>query len=151
MLGMLFYLGGCFVVSALLTFMFVITKPIHARDEMRSWRTWIFMFLLTFLGPYGWTEYLTRANGDKLKAAVEDGLFSANIGGDMRYFRVVKFSEKEAKVIAVSKEPSDWGGTERPVVSMTIVPGKKSWELDSFKVVNSDSRNADGWTFPPFY
>lgn len=151
MLGMLFYAGGCFVVSAVLTFLFVVTRPIEARDEMRSWRTWIVMYILTFAAPYGYSEFLTRYYGMGLKDTVETALSEAGIGGELRYYRVIRLDENHAKVIAVNLEPADWGGTERPVVALSLLKTKKAWELDSYKVVNSDSRNADGWTFPPFY
>lgn len=151
MLGMLFYLGGCFLVSAVATFLYVITRPIEARDEMRSWRTWMVMYVLTFGGPYGYAEFLTRYYGEPMKDAVLDGLDLAGIQGDLKYYRLVKFGDNKARAIVVSQEPADWGGTERPVVALNLIKGKSGWEVDTYKVVNSDSRNADGWTFPPFY
>lgn len=151
MLGMMFYVAGCFFASAVMTFLYVVTRPIEARDEMRSWRTWGVMFVLAIAGPYGYADIMTRYVGPEIAPYVDEAVFEAGVEGKLRYYRIVKFDGKMARVIAVSEEPADWGGTERPVVAMSISKGKDGWELESVKVVHSDSRNADGWTFPPFF
>lgn len=151
MLGMMFYVAGCFVASAVLTFLLVVLRPIEARDEMRSWRTWLVMFVLTIAGPYIYADGLTRYVGPEIADSVDEAVWEAGVEGRLQYYRIVKFDGEKARVIAVSEEDADWGGTERPVVAMSLGKGKHGWEVESVKVVNSDSRNADGWTFPPFF
>jgi hypothetical protein len=151
MLGIIVYSIGCFFVAAVLTFLYVITRPIQTRDEMRSWRVFIAVFGFVVMAPYGWAELATRYVGGEMKDAVAEGMAEAGIDGDLKYFKVISFNGKSSRLVAVAQEKAAWGGTERPIVAMTLAKGQDGWATESFRVVNSDSRNRDGWTFPPFF
>lgn len=151
MLGLFFYAAGSFVVSMVLTFLYSMFRTVKARDEYKSWKVLAIFSALVFIGPYGYNEYLTRRYTKDMKQAVLDGMDDAGIVGELRYFRVISAKDTTARVIAVAVENQDWGGTERPVVAITLKKDNKGWRSDSFLVVNSISRNADSYTFPPYY
>jgi hypothetical protein len=151
MLGLFFYTAACVGVAIVLTFIYSMFRSVQSRDDYKSWRVMAIFFVLTFLAPYGYNEYLTRTASPGLKDAVLDGLFDADVKGDLNYFRIVSVKGDTARVIAVTTEHQDWGGTERPVVALTMKKDAKGWKSDTFLVVNSVSRNADSYTFPPYY
>lgn len=151
MLGLFFYAAGSFIVAMVLTFVYSMFRSVQSRDEYKSWRALAIFAVLVFIGPYGYNEYLTRRFAGEMKQAVLDGMDDAGIVGGLNYFRVISAKNDTARVIAVATENQDWGGTERPVVAITLKKDKKGWRSDTYLVVNSISRNADSYTFPPYY
>jgi len=151
MLGLFFYVAGCVILAIGVTFIYSMFRSVQSRDEYKSWKALAIFFTLIFIAPYGYNEYLTRTVGTQMKEAVMDALFDAGINGELRYYRVVSSKKDTARVIAVVKEDQDWGGTERPVLAITVKKGPKGWKSDTYLVVNSVSRNADSYTFPPYY
>ena len=151
MLGLFFYTAMCALASIVLTFLYSMMRTVQSRDEYKSWKVMVIFFVLCFGGPYGYNEYLTRTVGPEAKSAVADALYDAGIDGKISYYRVVSMKGQTARVIAVATENQDWGGTERPVVAVTIKRGTNGWKSDTYTVVNSLSRNADSYTFPPYY
>lgn len=151
MLGLFFYTAMCALASIVLTFLYSMMRSVQSRDEFKSWKVMVIFFALCFGGPYGYNEYLTRTVGADAKSAVADALYDAGIDGKISYYRVVSMKGQTARVIAVATENQDWGGTERPVVAVTIKRGPSGWKSDTYTVVNSLSRNADSYTFPPYY
>lgn len=141
----------CALASVVLTFIYSMARTVKGRDEFKSWRIMVIAFILVFFGPYAYNEYLTRKLGPNIKSAVADALYDAGVNGKINYFRVVSQKGDTARVIAVATENQDWGGTERPVVAVTVKKDPKGWKSDTFLVVNSVSRNADSYTFPPYY
>ncbi|MCC7434842.1 MAG: hypothetical protein IT363_09170 [Methanoregulaceae archaeon] len=151
MLGLFFYIAGCVIASIILTFIYSMFRSVQSRDEYKSWRVMAIFFVLVLSAPYGYNEYLTRSAGPDLKEAVLEGLSDAGVNGTLAYYRVVKRTADSCRIVAVMTEKQDWGGTERPVVAITAKKDAKGWHSDSYIVVNSISRNADSYTFPPYY
>ncbi len=151
MLGLFFYTAMCAIGSVVLTFIYSMLRTVQSRDEYKSWRVMAIFFALTFSGPYLYNEYLTRKLGTGVKDAVADALFDAGVDGKISYYRVVSQKGDTARVVAVTTESQDWGGTERPVIAVTVKKDPKGWKSETFLVVNSVSRNADSYTFPPYY
>ncbi|HVL38406.1 MAG TPA: hypothetical protein VM328_03345 [Fimbriimonadaceae bacterium] len=151
MFGFFFYLGACLVAAFVLTTLWVLTRPLHAKDDVRSWRMLFILYVLCCLGPYGYVEVMTRVVGTKLKAAVEDSFAGVGIRGDLQYYKVVSYNGRKARVIAVGEERQEWGGTDRPVVAFTMVRKGEDWESDSYNVVYSDRLSRDGTTLPPYW
>lgn len=52
MFGVISYVGICMVASGVLSALYVITRPIHIRDEMRSWRLWAGLSVVLMILPY---------------------------------------------------------------------------------------------------
>ena len=120
MLGLFFYTAMCALASAVLTFIYSMFRTVKARDEYKSWKVLAIFFALTFFSPYIYNEYLTRKLGPNIKSAVADALYDAGVEGKINYFRVVSQKGDTARVVAVTTENRDWGGTERPVVAVPV-------------------------------
>ena len=151
MFGLTLYLGGCLIVAAVVTLIHSMMRPIHSKGEARSWRVLIAVFILCVTAPYGYVEALTRSVGNPMKKAVAQGFADSGIQGQMDYYKIVSYSGDTARVVAVGTERQEWGGTERPVVAMTVKKKGHSWEADSFNIVYSERRNRDRSTLPPFW
>jgi hypothetical protein len=151
MLTMIFYVLGCSVIAGVLTTIFTFARPIQDRGETKSWRILGLCLLFTFAAPYVWVEALTHTVGKDMKAAVKDGFIQAGIEGPMSYYKVVSTQGTKARAIAIGEEKENWGGSDRVIVSVSVVKKGKRWEVDSYKVVHSANRNQDGFQFPPYW
>lgn len=152
MIGTIGYLIMCFFIAGVLTLLYALTRPINARGEMRSWRVLMSLFVVVVFVPYLWGEALTKLYGQGMKEPIEGVLDELQVSDGLRYYRVIRYSGKEARVIAVGEEKESWGGTEQPVVAISMKKnGKGQWVADSYTVVNSLKRNEDSMTFPPYW
>jgi hypothetical protein len=151
MLGVIVYLIAAFVVASLLTLVYVMMRPVNARDELKSWRVMLFSYLFVIAAPYAYSEIMTRLVGDPMKHAVNEALDDAEVGGDLKYFKVILYNGSTARVIAVTEGTADWGGTDKPVVAMTLAKEGQSWKVDSYRIVSSFKSGEDGFTLPPFF
>lgn len=151
MIGMIVYLLGCTAVALVLTFLYVIMRPVNSRDELKSWRVLSVFFVLSITAPYIWAEVWTRLVGQNMEHAVNQALDDANIDGDLRYYKVIYYNGKTARVVAVANGKANWGGTDHPVVAVTLDKAGEKWKVASYRVVSSFNMNEDGFTFPPYY
>lgn len=151
MFGGVFYAVGCFAAAMVLTFLYVMCRPVKARDELRSWRILLGLWIFVMAAPYGYVEVLTRTVGANMQDTVQDAMNQAGVKGDMSFYKVVQIKGDTARVIATATEKADWGGTDRAILAMTLIKTGDKWKTDSYTFVNSDGRNADGFTFPPYY
>lgn len=152
MLGVVFYILACVAGSGALTFLWTVTRPIQTRDEMRSWRTWIGMFVFSLFAPYGYFEILTRIYGPDMKKAVDRAMADTEVVGDIQYYKVVWYTGSTAKVIVVCEEKADWGGTDRPTVKVALKKDSQDkWIPESYDVIQHDRTNKDGIIFPPLF
>jgi hypothetical protein len=153
MLGTIFYSIGCFVVALILTTIIMMTRPIQDRGESKPWRTIIILTILVALAPYGYIEVLTKLYAIKMQKAVVQGFDSAPIDGPLKFYKIVWYTGDTAKAIAVGEEKESWGGTDRPLVAITLKHDKDSddWKCDSYRLVYSSRQNKDGMSFPPYW
>lgn len=151
MIGVISYLIVCVAVSGILTFLYVMTRPIRARDELRSWRVWMAVMAFVVATPYLIIEAQTRIWGDKMKEAVDDAVYEAGIEGPLLYFKVLLYQGDKARVLAVGQEETTWGGKDNPAMQMTLARKDGKWSAESYNIIYSDNRNLDGIVFPPFW
>jgi|CXWL01.1.fsa_nt_gi hypothetical protein len=151
MFGVIIYIGVAMVVAGILTFLYVVTRSIQTRDEMKSWRIFAFVFIATLVLPYIAIEGMTMKYGDQLKKVTEAAYDDSEAGGELLYHKVFWISEDKAKVMAVGYTELDWGGTERPVVRVNLISDGKKWKADSYEVLISDAQNKDNVVVPPFF
>jgi hypothetical protein len=151
MFGVILYIGACGIIAGAFTFLWVITRPIHTKDEMRSWRVFAALMALSLGTPYGAFEVMTRVAGKGLKAPIEDVMAQEGIRGRLAYYRVLFFDGKTAHVTAVAEEDSSWGGTDRPVFRMAFEKKGNAWTPVYVNMIYSDNRNLDGVVFPPYW
>lgn len=151
MFGLVIYVGGCLIVAALVTFVHSMFRPVASKGDSRSWRVLAAVFVLSITGPYGYVEVLTRSFGKTMKSAIEQGMIDAGIKGPMDYYKVTSYGGDTARIVAVAEEKQAWGGSDRPVVAMTLKKDGKFWHTASFDVIFSDRLNRDRSTLPPFW
>lgn len=151
MLPALFYGVGCFVISVVFTIIYALFRSIESRDEWKSWRTMIAFFIFALVAPYGWCEVMTMKFGKGMQPIVQDVFDEVGIDGDLDYYKVLYVKDGKARVIGVGTEKASWGGTDRPLIAMTLAQKGDKWDLDTFRVVRSDERNEDGFSFPPYF
>ena len=151
MFGLAFYVGACLVVAALITLAHSMMRPIHSKGDSKSWKVLFVVFVICITGPYGYVETLTRVVGGNMKDAVADGFAESGLQGELQYYKVVSYAGDTARVIAVAEEKQGWGGSDRPVLAITVKRDGKDWRTDSFNVVYSDRLNKDRSTLPPYW
>ena len=151
MFGIIVYIGAVFAVSGFVTFLWVITRPIKRRDEIRSWRVWIGTFLAFAFLPYAFFEAQTRALQSSLKNAVQEAADLEGLQGDVVYYKVLLYDGTNAHVTIVGDEITSWGGHDHPVIRAKFTRNGKDWKLAYTNMVYSDNRNIDGVVFPPFW
>ncbi len=152
MFGALFYSIGCFFIAGILTFVTQMFRPIEDKGESRPWRAFIFWMAFVFSAPYGYAEILTKFVVKDLEKPVKEAYSHVEINGPMQFYRVIWFTGKSAKVIAVGKEKQTWGGTDRPLAAFNMKKNNKGvWTCESYRLVYSDNNNKDGVSFPPYW
>ncbi|KAA0238353.1 MAG: hypothetical protein EDM74_06960 [Armatimonadetes bacterium] len=79
MFGVISYVGICMVASGVLSALYVITRPIHIRDEMRSWRLWAGLSVVLMILPYAAFEVQTHTVGKEMADAAEEVIAHSDI------------------------------------------------------------------------
>lgn len=151
MLGFLGYGIAAFAVAVVLTLLYSLFRPIKKHDDVLSWRVLAVLYLLTLFAPYGYVEALTYMYGNPMAAVVEETAGEATKAGRLQFFKVLSCKDDKARVIAVSKEVSFWGGDERSVMAINLEKVNGKWESVEFNWVTSDQRNKDSVTLPPYW
>lgn len=150
MFGIVAYVGICIVVSVGLTFLYVMTRPLRLRDEVKSWKILANVLVVALILPYATCEILTATVGKQMRPVVVETLDEAGFHGNFGYYKVTFYTGSNAKVVAVGTEKADWGGTDNIVMAMNLVKKGNCWATDSYKWVNSDERDKEGFSFPPY-
>lgn len=151
MLGMIAYLIVCAVAATILTVIVAMIRPIKRMDDFLSWRVMAWMFLFTVFGPYAYIEFMTYRFGKDMSAVVLEVMQDTSDSNEVHYYKVVRYSNNSARVIAVGEEPTGWGGTERPIIAMTLYREDGEWVADEYNFVVSDKRGFDSSTLPPYW
>ena len=151
MLPAIAYSLATFVIAALLTCAYTLTRPIHKKDEFKSWRVMLFLFVFVFAGPYLYLEVMTRWHGKELEPAIKDSYGLLPCTGPMFYYKVRTFNATEATVMVVGNEKLDWGGTDHPQYKITLKKTDKGWKTVSYNVWNSERLNIESYVFPVYW
>lgn len=152
MFGALFYSIGVFFIAGVFTFISTMFRPIQDKGESRPWRAFIFWFMFVFSAPYLYAEALTRFVVKGMEKPIKEAYEGVEIHGPMQFYRIIWYTGKTAKVIAVGKEKQTWGGTDRPLAAFNMEKNEKGvWECKNYRLVYSDNENKDGVSFPPYW
>lgn len=152
MFGALFYSIGVFFIAGVFTFVSTMFRPIQDKGESRPWRAFIFWFIFVFSAPYMYAEVLTKFVVKGMEKPIKEAYEGVEIHGPMQFYRVIWYTGKTAKVIAVGKEKQTWGGTDRPLAAFNMEKNEKGvWECKNYRLVYSDNENKDGVSFPPYW
>lgn len=151
MLPAIAYSLAAFAIAALLTCGYTLTRPIHKKDEFKSWRVMLLMFVLCFAGPYMYLEVMTAWHGKELDSAIKASYADLPVNGPMMYYKVRSFKPEKAVVMVVGNEKLDWGGTDHPQFQVTLKPQDGKWKTVSYKVWNSERLNIESYVFPVYW
>jgi len=152
MLGTIFYAVGCFFAAAVLATILVVFRPMHKRDELKPWKTFIFSFIFCLAAPFGYCEILTRAFSTPMVGAIDKAYAQSGINGAMRYYRLTSYGGDSAQVLIVGTDNQSWGGKESPVISVSLSKNSHGdWKADSYRILSSGRLNQDAFVFPPYY
>jgi hypothetical protein len=152
MIGTIIYAIACFAAAGVLATLLILTRPIKIRDELKPWKTFIFMWIFCLALPYGYCEFLTRMHGKAMSDAIELAYEKGNFNGPLRYFRLTSFKQTAAKAIIVGSDIDPLMGEESPVMSVNLVKEQDgNWRAASYKILTSGRLNQDSFVFPPYY
>jgi hypothetical protein len=152
MVGIIIYLISCFAVAVVLMIIYVMLRPVKTRDELKSWRVLLVTYAFSLSAPYAYAEVMTRLVGAHMQHAINAALIDADLdSSSLEYYRVVAYNGRTARVVAVAHGKADWGGTDKPVLALTLSKQGDGWKTDSYLIISSDHLNKDGFTFPPYY
>src|SRR4051812_6766696 len=151
MLPAIAYSLAAFVVAALLTCGYTLTRPIHKKDDFKSWRVMLLMFVVCFAGPYLYLEVMTQWHGKDLEHAIKESYGDLPCTGPMLYYKVRTFSDTKATVMVVGTEKLDWGGTDHPQYKITLAKTDKGWKTTSYNIWNSERLNIETYVFPVYW
>ena len=152
MFGVIVFAGISFIAAVVMTTLYIMTRKFEHRDETRPGRVFVIWLLVALIGPYVFTETLTRTVGKSMKDVVTNGFDAVDFQGPLLYYKVVFYTGSKAKVVAIGEEKQSWGGLDHPVVSMNLIRDPAAgWKVDSYRVVMSDRLNKDGLIYPPYW
>jgi hypothetical protein len=151
MLGLLFYIVVCSVVAIILSMIWVATRPIKSRDEVKSWKVMLFMAIFCYASPYLYVEVMTNMQGPKMLHAMKEAYNRTDVDGPIIYYKVLWYTPDHAKALVVGEERENWGGTDHPMVSVELSRKGDSWVADSYKLVSSGRLNKDEFVFPAYW
>ncbi len=159
MIEWLAFLFSGAVVAGIGAFIFGLFKVGPGKPEFAFWKAIVGALTITWVGPFAYVEVITRMHKADVMPVVQDFFDSSDcpLTGTIKYIKVLYQTDKVSYVYIVGKEPQDWGGTDAPVIRLTLkklngkVSGKfHGWEVTKFQTVRSDRLNKDGLVWPPY-
>jgi hypothetical protein len=150
MLGLLIYLVITVFAGMILSFMWLTFRSTKKRGDHAPFWTIAICMLVSVFGPFAFVETLTRVFGQDMEGAIKRAYRDGPIDGKMLYYKVRWFTGSTAQALVVGEERANWGGTDRPVMSVNLEKKDGKWAAESYKLVYSDRKNKDGLVLPPY-
>ena len=159
MIEWLAYLFSGAVVAGIGAFIFGLFKVGPGKPEFAFWKAIVGALIITWVGPFAYVEVITRMHKNDIMPVVQDFFDSEDcpLRGTLKYVKVLHQTDKVSYVYLVGNEPQDWGGTDSPVIKLTLkkdgspVSGKlHGWEVSKFTILRSDRLNKDNLVWPPY-
>ena len=107
------------------------------------------MFITVF-GPFLFVEANTKLFGKHMEKALKRAYNDGPINGKMQYYRITWYTPEHAQALIVGEEKAVWGGTDRPVMGVSLDKKGGEWKAVSYHVIYSDRLNKDGLVIPPY-
>jgi len=108
---------------------------------------WVVVFAL----PYFWVEILTLLKGKEFQKEIAYLAYNEKILGEPLYFKVQYAFGGKGKVVLISTDTSEWGGTFRNIYSISFSHDGKEWVPERIDEVNTENGDSAGFTFPPYW
>ena len=159
MIEWLAYLFSGAVVGGVGAFIFALFKVGPGKPEFSFWKAIVGGLLITWVGHFAYFEVLTKMHKDEIMPAAQDFFESSDcpLKGTLKYVKVLYQNDKVSYSYLVGNEPQDWGGTDNPVIRLTMKkstakPNDKlhGWEVTKAELIRSDRLNKDGLVWPPY-
>ena len=160
MIEWLAFLFSGAIVAGIGAFIFGLFKVGPGKPEFAFWKAIVGALAITWVGPFAYVEVITRMHKTDVEPVVKD-FFDGDdcpLRGTMKYFKVLYQTDQLSYVYLVGNEPQDWGGTDAPVLRLTLKKEKNAkvsskmhgWEVSKFEIIRSDRLNKDGLVWPPY-
>lgn len=159
MIEWLAYLFSGAVIAGIGAFIFALFKVGPGKPDFAFWKAIVGALTITWAGPFAYFEVITKMHLTDVKPVVEDFFESSDcpLKGTIKYIKVLHQTEKVSYVYLVGNEPQEWGGTDAPVLKITLKKqnGKSSnkfhgWEVYKFQIMRSDRLQKDNLVWPPY-
>ncbi len=150
MLGNLIYLVLSVFAGFILSFFWLTFRSTKKRGDHAPYWTIFLCVLITTVGPFIFVEALTKLFGKPLEAAIKRAYVEGPIEGKFKYYKIRWYTGSKASALIVGEERANWGGTDRPIMSVDLVKNKGEWDVESYKLIYSDRKNRDGLVMPPY-
>jgi hypothetical protein len=151
MLAWIAYSFLTFAAGMILAFLLALFIGGPSQRADKPHRLVLFCLVLAMGGPFAYVEVLTQMVGDPLfEKAIKQAYNDSPIQGPMQYYKVTTYSGTHATALVIGQEKQGWGGTDRPVIQVSLIKDGEKWKPESFKVVCSSRLNKDGLVFPPY-
>jgi hypothetical protein len=159
MIEWLAYLFSGAVIAGIGAFIFGLFKVGPGKPEFAFWKAIVGALAITWVGPFAYVEVITRLHKNDILPVVQDFFDSSDcpLRGTLKYVKVLYQTDKTSYDYLVGNEPQDWGGTDSPVIKLTLqksggkVSGKlHGWEVTKFNIIRSDRLNKDSLVWPPY-
>lgn len=158
MIEWLAYLFSGAVIAGVGAFIFALFKVGPGKPDFAFWKAIVVALTITWVGPFAYFEVITKLHGAEVQPAVKDFFESDDcpFTGTLKYIKVLHQTEKVSYVYLVGNEPQDWGGTDAPVIRLTLkklgkATGKfNGWEVTKSEILRSDRLQKDSLVWPPY-
>lgn len=159
MIEWLAYLFSGAVIGGIGAFIFALFKVGPGKPEFAFWKAIAGGLIVTWVGPFAYFEVITKMHHDDVMPVAQDFFDSADcpLKGTLKYIKVLYQTDKLSYIYLVGNEPQDWGGTDAPVIRLTLKKekGKSSdklhgWEVTKSEILRSDRLNKDNLVWPPY-
>ncbi|MFN3682664.1 MAG: hypothetical protein ACK41F_01885 [Fimbriimonadaceae bacterium] len=151
MFSMIVYSLGALATAIVVTLLVAWLTPLRRKDEARPGMTFAVTLFLFGAGPFFLSEVQTAVWGKPLAEVAEEGYYEAGLRGELAYHKVVLFQGDRARLLVVGREPSEWGGEERPSAWVVARKDPTGWVVETATPINSDRERRDGIRFPPYW
>lgn len=149
--GLILYAGVAFVISLVANWVSsLFTKTGKIGDSPAAGRIAI-LWLVVMSLPYGWVEFNSARHKSEFTDVIEYAEKKKQIEGEFMYAKVQHLWGDRAKLLVVTEEREEWGGTYRDMYQFICVRDKDGWELETVKPINTAKGDSAGFVFPPYW
>lgn len=151
MLGFLLYtVMGLVVALAANWIRALFTKAGKIGESPAAGRIGI-LWLVTLILPYSWVEIQTKRAGSEFDPVIDRAYKLDQIAGTFVYAKVQHAWGSDAKIIVVSEEKEEWGGTYRGLYQLISKKDGGEWALEEVRPINTLRGDSAGFVFPPYW
>ena len=159
MIEWLAYLFSGAVVAGVGAFIFALFKVGPGKPDFAFWKAITGALIITWVGPFAYVEVITKMHKNDVFPVVQDYFDGSDcpLKGTIKSIKVLHQTDKVSQVYLVGNEPQEWGGTDAPVIRLTLKKenGKISnkfhgWEVTKTVIVRSDRLQKDNIVWPPY-